>query len=128
MLVLAKKSTKEQTQTVFVNLSCQPKTSIESLAIATEIQNKTPADLTANTGTCEILTGGKKFGEMVQLSVEKFKQVPWSLPVVFAQTDLCRIAFHLSQGDIFLPYLGKVGKIKTEKLSVLAELGPDCSS
>ena len=125
MLVLSKKSAEKETQTIFVNLSCQPKTSIESLAIATEIQNKTPADLTADAGTCEIYTGGKKFGEIVQMSVQKFKDVTWALPVAFAQTDLCRIAFHLSQGDIFLPHLGNVGKIKTEKLSILAELGPD---
>ena len=125
LLVLSKKSSEEQTETVFVNLSNQPKTSIEALAVAREIQSKTPGDLTANTGTCEIHTAGKKFGEMVHLSTKKFNKVSWALPVAFAQTDLCRIAFHLSQGDIFLPRLAKVGTIKTKKLSDIAELGPD---
>ena len=125
LLVLSKKSSEEQTETVFVNLSNQPKTSIEALAVAREIQSKTPGDLTANSGTCEIHTDGKKFGEMVHLSTKKFNQVSWALPVAFAQTDLCRIAFHLSQGDIFLPHLARVGTIKTVKLSNIAELGPD---
>ena len=125
LLVLSKKSSDELAETVFVNLSNQPKTSIEALAVAREIQSKTPGDLTSNTGTCEIHTDGKKFGEMVHLSIEKFNSVSWALPVAFAQTDLCRIAFHLSQGDIFLPHLAKVGTIKTKKLSDIAELGPD---
>lgn len=125
LLVLSKKSSEKQTDTIFVNLSNQPKTSVEALAVAREIQSKILGDLTANSGTCEIRTDGKKFGEMVHLSTKKFNQVSWALPVAFAQTDLCRIAFHFSQGEIFLPHLARVATIKTTKLSTIAELGPD---
>ncbi len=125
LLVLAKRKKTESSNTVFVNLCNQPKTSIEALSIALEIQTKTPADLTATTGTCELFANGKKLGEMTQLTIQNFKQLSWALPVAFAQTDLCRIAFHLSQKDIYLPHLGKVGTIKTKKLPDIAELGPD---
>ncbi len=125
LLVLARKHQDERTTTVFINLWDQPKTNVETLAIVREVQQKTPADLTATAGTCEIRTDGKKFGEMSNLSLEDFSNVSWALPVSFAQTDLCRVAFHLSQGEIFLPGLGRVGSLRTENLSDVVTLGPD---
>jgi hypothetical protein len=105
-LILAKKA-KEEKETVFVNLCNQPRSSIEASSTAREILCKTPADLTATTGTCEIHTDSRKFGEMSKLSTRRSRHVSWALPVAFAQTDLCQIAFNFSQGDIFLPHLGK---------------------
>ena len=125
LLVLAKKHQDEKTPTAFINLWNQPKTSIEALAVVQEVQRKTPADLTATSGICEIRTDGKKFGEMSNLSLQEFSNVPWVLPVSFAQTELCRVAFYLSQGEIFLPGLGRVGSFRTVRLSNVATLGPD---
>ena len=125
LLVFSKSRKKLQTKTVFINRSNQPKTSIEALSVVRDIQFETAADLTAESGTCEARTNGKKFGEIACLSLQEFENVPWTLPIAFAQTDLCRAAFHLSQGDIFLPRLGKVGKVKTKKLSEIVTLGPD---
>jgi len=125
LLVLAKAQVNESAPTKFINLWNQPKTSVEALAIVRDAQQKTPADLTATTGTCEIRTNGKKFGELVKLSLSELRSISWALPVSFAQTDLCRLAYHLSQGEIFLPGLGRVGTLKTVKLSDVATLGPD---
>jgi hypothetical protein len=125
LLVLSKQPQSSDKATVFINLWNQPKTSIEALTIAHMIETKTPADLTAPTGTCEIRTNGKKFGEMVKLSIKDTENLSWALPVSFAQTDLGRTAYNLSQGKIFLPGQGQIGILKTVQLSTVAELGPD---
>jgi len=125
LLVLAKGEIDESIPTKFINLWSQPKSSVEALAVVREVQRKTPADLTATTGTCEIRTNGKKFGELAKLSLRELGSVSWALPVAFAQTDLCRAAYYLSQGQIFLPRLGRVGTLKTVKLSSVTTLGPD---
>jgi len=125
LLVLAKGRDDNSAPTIFINLWNQPKTSVEALAVVGEVQHKTAADLSATSGTCEIRTDGKKFGEMTQLSLREHSQVSWALPMAFAQTDLCRVAYYLTQGEIFLPGLGKVGLLRTAKLSDVATLGPD---
>ena len=125
LLVLARRQGNESSVTRFVNLWQQPKSSVEALAVFRAIQRGTPASLTAPTGTCELRTNGKKFGELVQISLHKHRKVPWTLPVSFAQTDLCRVAYRLSRGEIFQPGVGQVGHIKMVKLSKVATLGPD---
>lgn len=124
-MVLAKSEIDESIPTKFINLWNQPKSSVEALAVIREAQRKTAADLTTTTGTCEIRTNGKKFGELTKLSRQELGSVSWALPVSFAQTDLCRAAYYLSQGKIFLPRLGRVGTLKTVKLSDVTTLGPD---
>lgn len=125
LLVLARKQEKKTCKTRFINLWTQPKTSVESLAIAREAEERTPANLSITAGTCEIRTDGKKFGEITEVSLEENTQLSWALPVSFAQTDLCRVAFHLSRGKIFLPTQGVVGSIKMGRLDRVASLGPD---
>jgi len=125
LLVLSKGHHDGSASTIFINLWNQPKTSVEALAVVREARRKTPADLSTTTGTCEIRTDGKKFGEMIKLSPNELSKVSWTLPAAFAQTDLCRIAFYLSQGEIFLPGLGRVGTLRTARLSDVATLGPD---
>jgi len=125
LLVLSKGNCHESAPTKFINLWTQPKTSIEALAIARAVQLQTPADLSTPAGICEIRTDGKKFGEMTQLSRQKLSRIPWILPVSFAQTDLCRVAYYLSQGEVFLPGCGQVGTLRTVRLSDVAVLGPD---
>lgn len=125
LLVLAKGPVDESSVTRFVNLWQQPKSNVEALAVFRAIQRGTPASLTAPTGTCELRTNGKKFGELTQISLSKHRKVSWTLPVSFAQTDLCRAAYRLSRGEIFQPGVGQVGHIKMVKLSTVATLGPD---
>ena len=123
LLVLAKSN--NSSQTIFINLSNQPKTSIESLSVARIAQSQVQADLTAGSGICEIQTNGKKFGEMLKVDLRKYNQLSWALPTSFAQTDLCRVAYNPSTGRIFLPGHGIIGNIKTIKLSEVVDLGPD---
>ena len=125
LLVLTKGLENESPITTFVNLWEQPRSSVEALAVVRAVQCGTPADLTAQTGTSEIRTDGKKFGEMLQLSLCQDSGISWALPVSFAQTDLSRAAYHLSQGKIFQPGVGRIGLIDFVKLSDAAILGPD---
>ena len=125
LLVLKKGKSSTKRDTVFVNLWRQPRSSVEALAILRELRVKHPADLERTSGTCEIKTDGQKFGEASKVSLEKNKGLSWALPAAFAQTDLCRMAFNLSKGRIFLPGFGTKGSIKTVALSSVATLGPD---
>lgn len=125
LLVLAKKGAKERRSTKFINLWNQPKSSVEALAVVREAQCGTAADLSATAGTCEIRTDGKKFGEMTQLFLGEKDQMSWALPVSFAQTELCRVAYHLSQGQVFLPGIGQVGNLGMARLADVVTLGPD---
>jgi hypothetical protein len=112
-------------ETVFVNLWRQPRTATESLTLARAIKAGAPASLEDRMGTCELCTNGQKYGEMVRLNLTKNSETPWSIPISFAQTDLCRAAYYLSRGKIFLPRLGQVGTIELVDLDEIAELGPD---
>jgi hypothetical protein len=125
LLVLRKGLSKKSLPTKFINLWYQPRTSVEALAIAEEVKRKQPADLESTAGTCEIRTNGRKFGEMSQLLLNRNTNISWTLPLSFAQTDLCRMAYYLSQGHIFLPGTGQVGTIRTTRLANVATLGPD---
>jgi hypothetical protein len=111
--------------TVFVNVWRQPRTATEALTLARAIKTGTPARLENAIGTCELCTNGQKYGEMVTLDLTENAEAPWSIPVSFAQTDLCRAAYYLSSGRIFLPRLGQVGTVRLIDLNVIAELGPD---
>jgi hypothetical protein len=62
---------------------------------------------------------------MTKLTRNQIENISWAIPVSFAQTDLCRISYYLSQGIIMLPAIGKVGTLKTVPLSEIAKLGPD---
>jgi len=76
-------------------------------------------------GTAELRTNGKKFGEVIVAPVKQIKVGVWSKQTAFAQTELCRTAYHLGLGKIYLPGRGKIGSIPLIKLSELGELGPD---
>lgn len=114
-----------QTPTKFVNLWEQPRTSVEALSLTRSIMQSTPADITSNAGTCELKTNSRKYGEMVILDFEDNPNISWGLPVAFAQTDLCRVAYNLFRGVIFLPGIGAVGHVNLVRLDRIAILGPD---
>jgi hypothetical protein len=127
LLVLAKPNHQgDDRPIVFVNLSNQPRTNIEALSLARSIQQKTPAVLGSEAaGTCEIKNDGRKFGEMIGVNKEQLAAIPWSLPLSFSQTDLCRSAYYIWDNSILIPGIGIVGSIKTTRLSDVAHLGPD---
>jgi len=126
LLVLQRRKSKRAADpTKFVNLWKLPKNTLEALSLTRSIEMATPADLSAPSGTCELGTNGSKFGEMVAVDLRAQPDLPWSLPTAFAQTDLCRAAFHFRAGSIFLPGKGVVASIRTARLGDVAELGPD---
>ena len=126
LLVLSKNKIKQSSPTIFINLIAQPKSSIEALTLAHIIKSKAIADLSSNSGTCEINTDEKKFGEAVKLTRKQIENTPWSLPISFAQTDLCRIAYKLfKEMLIILPGSEKTSRINLINLERIAKLGPD---
>ncbi len=126
LLILQRRSAKpEASPTRYVNLWRLPKNNIESLSLARVIRKSAPASLSSPSGTCELGTDGSKFGEMIAVDLRQDVNLPWSLPTSFAQTDLCRVAYHLRVGKVFAPGRGVVGSIRMVRLGDGFELGPD---
>lgn len=112
-------------RTIFINLWTQPKSNVEALTLVSFVKRSIPGRLDAKSGVCELRANGTKFGEISELSLEKHHKLPWSLPVAFAQTELCRVAFNLTKGVISFPGEKSSARIKMIQLSKIATLGPD---
>jgi len=125
ILLILKRGRTKNCFVVFVNLWKQPKNSIQAIAVADKIQKSNPADLTADSGTEEIIIANEKFGEIIKIPQDELHTIPWILPSNFAQTDLIRFCYHLDKNKIFIPTKGEVGSFKTKKLSSVVKLGPD---
>jgi hypothetical protein len=125
VLLVLRKGEDNTEPTVFVNLWEQPKTSMEALAIVRAVSDQEPAQLDKGSGLCEVVIGEKKYGEVSQLSLDDHEVVPWTVPVAFAQTDLCRMAVTLSEGHLQLPGSTRVHRTRTTRLRNVATLGPD---
>jgi len=126
-LVIAKRLRKNQksNDTKFINLIKKPKSSIEALSLANQIQLSMGTYLEDNLGPEELRIGNKKMGEVILCPSSTIKEVPWLEHVPFAQTELCRITYHLMRGYIYIPSFGIVGNIPLIKLQEFRELGPD---
>lgn len=122
----AKKDTKKEGEhkCVFVNLWERPRTSVESVTLASLIQRTQPAGL-EESGIGELVLGGRKLGEVVSQRASTMNSEPWAYQLAFAQTDLCRAALALSKGRVYVPGRGNVGKFPVTKLQAVATLGPD---
>jgi hypothetical protein len=66
----------------------------------------------------------EKIGEAVTFAWAKV-QSNWMLPCAFAQSDLTRVAYHLADGNLWLPGHGQVGELRLCPLGQLGSLGPD---
>lgn len=124
VLLVLRKGEDNTKSTVFLNLWEQPKSSLEALAIVRAIERDEPASLDES-GMCEVNVGDKKYGEASQLSLKEHPNVPWAVPVSFAQTDLARVGVGISEGRFMLPGSSKVCRIRTVRLGDVAKLGPD---
>ena len=127
VLLVLKKGRSKENKIKFINLWKQPKNNIEAVALITQVLDpKTiPAYLDSDTGVCSILQADEKFGEVSTLPQNELEKIMWSIPTAFAQTDLCRIAYHLSLNEIFIPTKGVVTKFKTVLLNSCITMGPD---
>ncbi len=111
---------------VVVNLWRNPTTAFEALAIAQAVTQETPPDIVSGQGASASYIGEQKTGEAVSIAWDSLKtDLNWAFPCNFAQADLLRAAYHLNQGQLWLPGYGRVGQITLCALEQLGGLGPD---
>lgn len=111
--------------TKFINLWIRPKSSIEALTVANLVKSARGVKLDTETGITELRTNGKKFAEVILGAAERIKAGKWNEESIFAQTELCRAAYFLVRGQVYLPGQGHIGGIPLIELSALGDLGPD---
>jgi hypothetical protein len=111
---------------VGVNLWRNPMTSFEALAIAQAIITNDAPDVATGQGALDLTIGKEKVGEAIALPwSDLMNQSTWMLPCAFAQSDLVRIAYHLSKGNLWYPGQGVIAGLKLTSLGELGSLGPD---
>ena len=109
-----------------LNLWKNPTNIFESLGIADSVSRNKAPNLGTDQGTLEIKIGNQKFGEAVNVPWNNLKANLWMPPCAFAQTDLCRIAYNLINGNLYLPgHNNTLNTVPLAPLSTLGELGPD---
>jgi len=111
--------------TKVVNLSKMPASSIEALTYAQEIENNPGVPLEKSTGIAPLRIGNNKVGEVILCPPSRVRKGLWRFEAAFSQTDLCRTAFFLTQGQLYIPNKGVVRKLPTIPLLKLGSLGPD---
>ena len=70
-------------------------------------------------------TETQKFGEVIICPPERIRVGQWNQEAAFSQTDLNRVAYHLKEGQIYIPGRGAIASIPRIHLQGLGELGPD---
>ncbi|MDP3062918.1 MAG: hypothetical protein Q8O40_06885 [Chloroflexota bacterium] len=132
VLVVARKLTTSGTapppvegNVLCINLWKNPATAVEALAVAHIIERGQAPDLESGQGALEVTFGDSKVAEVVGMPWGELRDGMWMLPCAYAQSDLLRAAYHLSQGTLFLPGRGAVGTLPLCPLIKLASLGPD---
>jgi hypothetical protein len=109
-----------------LNLWHNPPTSFETLALAYAVLRDPAPDLVTGQGALELTIGDRKMGEVVTLPWRMLRERnDWMLPAAFAQADLTRAAYHLAEGQLWLPGHKKRAKIPLCALRDLGTLGPD---
>ena len=126
-LLVAKKVTakvEKKAECLFVNLWERPRTAVEAVTLASLVQRTQAVDL-KDKGIGELILGDRKLGEVISQKVSEIGENPWSYRLAFAQTDLCRAAFWLDEGKLYLPGRGVHGSFPTAQIRELGTLGPD---
>ncbi len=111
--------------TKIVNLWVQPKSSVEALAVAELIRCAPGVYLDPGTGVDEVRTETQKIGEVIFCPPARIRAGQWNVEAAFAQTELCRVAYFLSQGEVYVPGEGRVGPVPLVRLREIASVGPD---
>jgi len=109
-----------------LNLWRNPNTAFEALAVTDTFIRNGPPSIADGQGALEISIGNEKVGEAIVYPWHELRdQFTWMLPCGFAQSDLIRAAYHLLQGNLWLPGYGKVGQVQLSALEAFGTLGPD---
>ncbi len=111
--------------TKIINLWTKPKSSVESLTVASLIRNAAGSSLDAQSGSDELRTPALKYGEMIRVPATDIRKGKWNEGAAFAQTELCRTAHYLWQGKVFRPGVGVIGNVPLTRLKAIADIGPD---
>jgi hypothetical protein len=107
-----------------VNLWNQPKSSIESLALASKIEHSDSQKIDSS-GICDLTLNGKKYGEIIDFPLDKNLEKFLMTSPNFAQTELVRVAFYLNNSILYLPGKGRIKSLNFVKLNSLFIIGPD---
>ena len=119
------KETSAEDNAVFVNLWKNPTTVVEALSIAHSLSNAFPPDIATGQGAHEIMLGDVKFGEVVTMPWADIRDGSWMLPCAFAQSNLLRVANHLTKGNLYVPGVVSPHRIPLCTIREFGELGPD---
>jgi hypothetical protein len=111
--------------TKVVNLWKMPASSIEALTYTQEIEDSPGVPLEKSTGVAPLWIGDNKVGEVILCPSNRVRKGLWRFETAFSQTDLCRAAFFLTKGELYIPNKAIIGKIPTVPLLKLGSLGPD---
>jgi hypothetical protein len=111
--------------TKVVNLWVRPESAIEALALARLIRDAPGVPLEGATGSSEIMTEGRKLGEVILCPSERIKAGDWMREAAFAQTELSRAAQYLLSGKVYVPGVGLAGSVPVRALGKIAKAGPD---
>src|SRR5437879_3405041 len=87
--------------------------------------SRTSWSVVEGSGVCEIHRGDTKIGEVVLGPGDRIRKGKWRAEAAFAQTELCRAAYYMLNGQLYVPSAGKVGKVPITSLMNLAGAGPD---
>ncbi len=110
--------------TTVINFWHNPDTPFEAMAAARQLILQDAPDLETGQGALNLQVGKHKTGEALSVSAQ-IMQHDWMLPCTFAQSDLIRAAYHLQQGNFWLPGYGEVGEIPLCPLQKYGALGAD---
>jgi len=119
------KETPAEDNAIFVNLWKNPTTVVEALSIAHSLSNASPPDIATGQGAHEIMLGDVKFGEAVAMPWAEIRDGSWMLPCAFAQSNLLRVANHLTKGNLYVPGVVSTHRIPLCATREFGELGPD---
>lgn len=125
-LIVADKrgNTKLSKNCFVINLWRRPQSNIEALSLSSLILSASPVEI-EHTGTCELILDTKKYGEIISIPSVEIMNDFCSLTTAFAQTDLIRAAYYLSNGSLYLPGYGQVATFPVTRLGNLFEIGFD---
>jgi hypothetical protein len=105
-----------------INLWHNPTMALEALSTATQIMRNTPPDLITGQGAATIILNDKKAGEVITMPWKKMQE-DWFLPCAFAQSDLTRTAYYLSNRKLRYPHLDEMFDLPLCPLADLGVLG-----
>lgn len=128
LLILRKNDSEKaqnQNETIFVNLWKNCENVLDGLSLGDVLQKISAVGFNDKNKVTTVKVGDKKYGEAIAVNIKELKSDNWSLPISFAQTDLIRSAFYLTQNQLFIPGSKDLNKINLVKLGELGSLGFD---